>query len=146
MSRRIFISEKFHLLPLYEYYWLINIICNIIFLYIQVLFSRIGAKCYFAIWLGFPRGVIFQVSKDLMRLGPDLIHGLNLVTPPSLPQNKKRDDSIFRDAFQDLLQITPDIFQETVVGDLGSKMPAQHKGNGVSRKKKLLGWFKVMWS
>ncbi len=37
----------------------------------------------------------FQVSKDLMQLGPDVIYGPNFVIPQSLPRNKKRDDSIF---------------------------------------------------
>ncbi len=37
----------------------------------------------------------FQVSNDLMRVALDLIYGLNLVIPQSLPKNKKRDDSIF---------------------------------------------------
>ena len=62
-----------------------------------------------------------QVSKDLMRLGPDLIYGPDLVTARSLPKNKKRDDSIFQNAFHDLLQITTHIFEETVEGDLGFK-------------------------
>lgn len=75
-----------------------------------------------------------------MRLGPDLIYGPNIVAPRSLPKNKKRDDSIFRDAFQDLLQISPNIFEETVSGDLGLNLPAQNKGIGVSRKKNTTGW------
>ena len=62
-----------------------------------------------------------------MRLGPDLIYGPNLVTPRSLPKNKKRDDSIFQNAFYDLLQITPDIFEETVRGDLGPKTSEGNK-------------------
>ena len=74
-----------------------------------------------------------------MRLGPDLIYRPNPVTPRSLPKNKKRDDSIFRDAFQDL-QISPNIFEETVSGDLGLNIPAQNKGKGVSRKKNTTGW------
>ena len=81
----------------------------------------------------------FQVSKDLMRLGPDLIYGPNLVAPRSLPKNKKRDDSIFQDAFQDLLQISPNIFEETISGDLGLKIPTQNKGKGVPRKKNTTG-------
>ncbi len=56
-----------------------------------------------------------------MRLGPDLIYGPNSVTPRPLPKNKKQDDSIFRNAFYNLLQITPDIFEQTVIGDLGLK-------------------------
>ena len=82
----------------------------------------------------------FQVSKDLMRLGPDLIYGPNLVAPQSLPKNKNRDNSTFQDAFQDLLQISPNIFEETISGDLGLKIPAQNKGKGVSRKKNTTGF------
>ncbi len=74
-----------------------------------------------------------------MRLGPHLIYGSNLVIPQSLPKNKKRDDSIFRDTFQDLLQISPNIFEETVLGDPGLKLPVQNKGKGVSRKKNTTG-------
>ena len=77
----------------------------------------------------------FQVSKELMRLGLDLIYGLNLVISQSLPRNKKQDDSIFRDAFQDFLQISPNIFEETVLGDPGLKLLVQNKGKSVSRKK-----------
>ena len=84
----------------------------------------------------------FQVSKDLMRLGPDLIYGPNLVAPQSLPKNKNRDNSTFQDAFQDLLQISPNIFEETISGDLGLKIPAQNKGKGVSRKKNTTGFVK----
>ena len=73
-----------------------------------------------------------------MRLGPDQIYGPNLVTPRSLPKNKKRDDSIFQNAFYDL-QITPDIFEETVIGDLRPKSSARNKGKGVSRKKNTAG-------
>ncbi len=81
----------------------------------------------------------FQVSKDLMQLGPDLIYGPNLVIPQSLPKNKKRDNSIFRDAFQDLLQISPNIFEETDFGDPDLKLPVQNKGKGVSKKKNTTG-------
>ena len=69
-----------------------------------------------------------------MRLGPDLIYGLNLVIPQSLPKNKKHNDSIFRDAFQDL-QISPNIFEKTVLGNSGLKLPVQNKEKDVSRKK-----------
>ena len=70
-----------------------------------------------------------------MQLGPDLIYGPNPATPRLLPKNKKRDDLIFQNAFYDLLQITPDIFAETVIGDLKSKASVQTKGKGVSKKK-----------
>ena len=76
-----------------------------------------------------------QVSKDLMRLGPDLIYGPYLVTSRSLPKNKQRDDSIFQNAFHDLLHIIPHIFEETVEGDLGFKKTALNKGKCISRKK-----------
>ena len=75
------------------------------------------------------------VSIDLMRLGPDLIYGPNPVIPRLSQKNKKRDDSIFHNAFHDLLQITPDIFAETITGDPKSKTPTQTKGKGVSKKK-----------
>ncbi len=74
-----------------------------------------------------------------MRLGPDLIYGPKPVTPRSILTNKKRDDSDFQNAFHDLLQIIPDIFEEIVVGSLGSKTSARNKGNGVSRKKNTTG-------
>ncbi len=73
-----------------------------------------------------------------MQLRRDLIYGPNLVISQSLPKNKKRDDSIFRDAFQDL-QISPNIFEETVLGDPGLQLPVQNKGKGVSRKKNTTG-------
>ncbi len=68
-----------------------------------------------------------------MRLRPDLIYGFNPVTPRSLPKNKKQDDSIFQNAFSNLLQITLDIFEERVIGDLGSKASARNKEKSVSR-------------
>ncbi len=86
--------------------------------------------------------LFFLVSKDLMRLGPDLIYGLNPVTPRSLPKNKKQDDSIFQNAFSNLLQITPDIFEERVTGDLGSKTSARNKEKGASRIIKITGLVK----
>ena len=83
--------------------------------------------------------LFFLVSNDLMRLGPELICGPKPVTPCLLPKNKKRDDSIFQNAFYDLLQITPDIFAEPVISDLGSKKSVRSKGKGVSRKKNTAG-------
>ncbi len=84
--------------------------------------------------------MFFLVSKDLMRLAPDLIYGPNPVTPRSLPKNKKRDNSIFQNAFSDLLQITPDIFEEKVMGKLGSKTSTRNKGKGVCIKKEKNRW------
>ncbi len=83
--------------------------------------------------------LFFLVSKDLIRLRPALIYGPNPVTPRPLPKNKKQDDSIFQNAFYDLLQIIPDIFEETVIGDLGSKTSARDKRKDVSRKKNTAG-------
>ena len=80
-----------------------------------------------------------------MRFEPDLIYVPDLVTCRSLLKNKKRDDSIFQNAFHDLIEITPYIFKETVEGDLGFKKTAQNKGKGIPRKKISLGWYKVMW-
>ena len=77
--------------------------------------------------------------KDLMRLGLGLIYGLNPVTPRLLPKNKKQDDSIFRNVFYGLLQITPDIFAEIVTGDPKSKTPVQAKRKSVSKKKNTAG-------
>ena len=90
--------------------------------------------------------LFFLVSKDLMRLGPDLIYGPNPVISCLLPKNKKRDDSIFQNAFYGLLQITPDIFAEPVIGNLGSKKSVQSKGKGISRRKIPLSWYKMMKS
>ncbi len=76
--------------------------------------------------------------KDLMRLRPDLIYGLNLFVSPKNTQspgtsarNKKRGDSTFINAFQDLLQIEPDLFEDLVLEDQVSYTPAQDKGKGV---------------
>ncbi len=74
-----------------------------------------------------------------MRLGPNLIYGPNPVTPRLLPKNKKQDDSIFQNAFYDLLQITPDKFEKTVIDDLGSKTSARDKRKEVSKKKNTAG-------
>ncbi len=70
-----------------------------------------------------------------MQLRPDLIYGPNPVIPRPLPKNKKQDNSIFQNAFYDFLRITPDIFEETVIGDLRSNKSAWDKRKGVSRKK-----------
>ena len=53
-----------------------------------------------------------------MRLGPDLIYRPNFVTPQSLPKNDKREHFIFQNAFYNLLQISPDIFEDTVIDKL----------------------------
>ena len=88
----------------------------------------------------------FQASKDLIRLGPDLVYGpnpsvslKNTKNPGSSARNKKRGDSILVNAFQDLLQIEPDLFEDLVLDDLVSYTPAQNKGRGVSRRKNTTG-------
>lgn len=89
----------------------------------------------------------FSYQKILCDWGPAWYEP-NFVTPRPLPKNKKRDDFIFRDAFQDLLRITPGIFQETVVGDLGLRVSARAMGESVSRKKETIGLiqYRVIWS
>ncbi len=54
-----------------------------------------------------------------MRLGPDLLYGPITVSSSknttggiSLTRHKNRNDLIVTSTFQDLLQISPDIFQE----------------------------------
>lgn len=83
-----------------------------------------------------------QVSRDLMRLGPDLIYGSNppvsskiTKTPSSSARNKKRGDSSLINAFHDLLQIKPDLFEDFILDDPVSYTPAQNKGKGVPRRK-----------
>ncbi len=86
--------------------------------------------------------LFFLVSKDLIQLGLDLIYGTNPVTSRPLPKNKKQDNSIFQNAFYDLLQITTDIFEDTVIGDLGSKTSTWDKRKDVSRRKNTAGLVK----
>ncbi len=83
-----------------------------------------------------------QASKDLIRLGPDLIYwpnpsvsSKNTQSPGLSARNKKRGDSTFINAFQDLLQIEPDLFEDLVLDDAVSYTPAQIKGKGVFRRK-----------
>ena len=83
-----------------------------------------------------------QVSRDLMRLGPDLIYGSkplvsskNTKTPSSSARNKNRGDSSLINAFHDLLQIEQDLFEDFILDDPVSYTPAQNKGKGVSRWK-----------
>lgn len=86
-----------------------------------------------------------QVSKDLMRLGPELKYGPNFSTPSpknttnpdSLARNKKRGDLIFTNAFQDLLRIAPDLFEELVMDDLVSNTSVRGKGKKVYLERKI---------
>ncbi len=87
-----------------------------------------------------------QASKDLMRLGPDLIYRPNLSvsskntqSPGPSARNKKRGDSTFINAFQDLLQIEPDLFEDFVFDDPVSYTPAQNKEKSVFRRKNTTG-------
>ena len=87
-----------------------------------------------------------QVSRDLMRLGPDLVYGSNppvslknTKNPGSLARNKKRGDSTLINAFHDLLQIEPDLFEDLILDDPVSYTPAQNKGKGVPRRKNTTG-------
>lgn len=86
-------------------------------------------------------------TKSLMRLGPDLLYGpipfsltisfsKNITGGISLTRYKNRNDLIVTSAFQDLLQISPDIFQEFVLDNLVSKKPVLAKEKGVSKRKK----------
>ena len=87
-----------------------------------------------------------QVSKNLMRLGPDLIYGpnpsissKNTKNPGSSTRNKKHDDHVLINAFQDLLQIEPDVFEELVLDDLVPNTPIQIKGKGIPKRKNTTG-------
>ena len=91
-----------------------------------------------------------QVSKNLMRLGPDLIYGPN---PPisskntenlsSSTRNKKHDNQVLTNAFQDLLRIEPDVFEELVLDGLVSNTLIQNKGKGIPKRKNTAGSVQV---
>ena len=89
----------------------------------------------------------FAVTKSLMRLGPDLLYGpipssstvpssKNTTGGISSTRHKNRNDLIVTSAFRDLLQISPDIFQEFDLDNLVSKKPVLAKEKGVSKRKK----------
>lgn len=81
--------------------------------------------------------LFFLVSKDLIQL---LVYGLNPITPRPLPKNKKRDDSIFINVFYDL-EITPDIYAETVIGRPRVKNICSEQRKRYIKKRKIpLGW------
>ena len=82
-----------------------------------------------------------------MRLGPDLLYGSipssstvpsskNTTGGISLTRHKNRNDLIVTSAFQDLFQISPDIFQEFDLDNLISKKPVLEKEKSVSKRKK----------
>ena len=91
-----------------------------------------------------------QVSKNLMRLGPDLIYGPN---PPisskntenisSSTRNKKYDNQVLANAFQDLLRIEPDVFEELVLDGPVSNTVMQNKGKGIPKRKNTAGSVQV---
>ena len=90
-----------------------------------------------------------MVTKNLMGLGPDLICGpkplpstacsKNTTGGISSTRNTKRVNPIDTTVFQELLQISPDIFEEFVLDDLVSKKPVLVKGKGVSKRKNTSG-------
>ena len=92
----------------------------------------------------------FQASKNLMRLGPDLVYGpnpsissKNTKNPNSSARNKIVGDSVLKNAFQDLLQIEPDLFEDLVLDDPVSYMPAQNKGKVHLKGKIPLGQYRL---
>ena len=91
-----------------------------------------------------------QVSKNLLRLGPDLIYGpkplissKNTKNSGSSARNKKREDQSLMNAFQDLLRIGPDVFEELVSDDLVLNTPIRNKEKGLPRRKSTTGSLQV---
>ena len=89
----------------------------------------------------------FEVTKSLMRLGPDLLYSVILfssIVPSSkntaggisLTRHKNHNDLIITSAFWDLFQISPDIFQKFDLDNLVSKKPFLVKEKGVLKRKK----------
>ncbi len=85
-------------------------------------------------------------TKSLMRLGPDLLYGpISSSSTVSSSKNttggilstrhKDRNDVLVTSAFRDLLQISPDIFQEFDLDDLVSTKPVLAKEKSVSKRK-----------
>ncbi len=73
-----------------------------------------------------------------MRPGFDLIYMLNppfssknIKNPGSSARNKKCEDHTLINAFQDLLQIEPDVFKELALDDLVSNTSILNKEKGV---------------
>ncbi len=91
-----------------------------------------------------------QVSKNLMRLGPDLIYGpnspifsKNIKNLSSSTRNKKYDNQVSTNAFQDLFCIEPDIFEELVLDGLVSNTLIQNKEKGIPKRKNTAGSVQV---
>ena len=90
-----------------------------------------------------------QVSKNLMRLGPNLIYGPNLFISSkntknisSSTQNKKYDNQVLANAFH-LLRIEPDVFEELVLDDPVLNTIIQNKGKGIPERKNTAGSIQV---
>ncbi len=85
-----------------------------------------------------------QVSKNFMQLVPDLIYGSNppislknTKNPGFLAQNKKCEDLPLINAFQNLLRIQLDVFEELVLNDLISNTLIRNKEKGISKRKNI---------
>ncbi len=79
-----------------------------------------------------------------MQLGPDLIYRPNLLilskktkNPGSLARNKKYGDQALINAFQNFLQIEPDVFEGLVLDGRVSNTPIQNQKKCVPRKKNI---------
>ncbi len=91
-----------------------------------------------------------QVSKNLMRLGLDLIYGpnspifsKNTENLSFSTRNKKHDNQVFTNAFQELLCIELDVFKELVLDGLISNTLIQNKRKGIPQKKNTTGSVQV---
>lgn len=92
----------------------------------------------------------FQISKNLMRLGPDLIYGPN---PPISSKNTENlssstrykiyDNQVLANAFQDLLCIEPDVFEELVLDGPVSNTVIQNRGKGIPKRRNTAGSVQV---
>ncbi len=88
---------------------------------------------------------LYNRIKSPIKLGPDLIYepkpfsstassSKNTTSGISLIRHKKNNNPIVTSVFQDLLQISPDIFEEFVLDDLIAKKPVPAKKKGVSKR------------
>ena len=80
-----------------------------------------------------------------MRLGPDLIYGPNpLISSKNTENinsstwNKKYDNQVLANAFQDLFQIEPDVFEELVLDNSVSNTVMQNKRKGIPKRKNIV--------